>query len=218
MAAKDLLLKILMEFRRSEILRISKDGEFEVRLVYPKGSEAHAPFHQSKVHFGFMTYGKKSYEGYVCAGKNCEMCAEYRRRHDSGDSRAEWFKAKVKYHYLALWNDGFRIFEVDWFLQREMLGIDADSLGPLVKAIESGIDPFSSISGRSIIISRDSANGLKYKLVGLSKTKSLSEIQLERIKNSPDIMSAYYRPSITESRMIVEWTNRNKSQSKGWEG
>jgi hypothetical protein len=214
MSSKDLLLKIMMEFRRNDILKISKDGEYAIRLVHPRGEEGASPFVQVRTHTGFLAFESKTHETFICPGKNCEMCKEHLRRKESGDLRADWIKAKNKYHYLTLWNDSFRILEVDWFLQREILGIDGDSLGPIAKSIENGINVFSSTQGRSLIIEKKSSPALKYKLIGLTKEDPLSALQIERLKNAPDIMASYYRPSVLETKLIVDWTNKKKAEQE----
>ncbi|MEK2647519.1 hypothetical protein [Bdellovibrio sp. BCCA] len=204
------------EFEKYEIVRLTQDQEYLLRLVYPRGVKTASPFVHKRVHNGFYIPNTNAITLYECAGPNCSLCkmsAAFQKEHGS-----DKYKVKKRYYYLLFAKTGlFKILELDWFAQRALLGVESNAKSVLANSMSEGLDIFCPEKGRAAIFSRKSQNNreTKYEFIGVSVESALSDDELKKLKTvSPDLESAVYRPTIKESEEIARWTWQKITERK----
>lgn len=197
-------------------LDFNKDKTMDFRLLPNKKDPEDVPFERVFIHLGFVHPNLDKKVPLKCKGKDCPMCAFYKKRDALKDPEAWRYKSNQRFIYYVetMVNNQLRpgLLSLTYYAHEELKN-------KMISQLKSGVNIFDMADGRWISMTRKKMDEkIKYLITIDSEEDEVSDAQLMEWYGNAIPLHEYYKDRpVEELKQILKgekFETKDKKQNK----
>lgn len=185
------------EIRKLEFLEFKEPSILRFRILPNKKGVDELPFERVFIHLGFEhpNYGKRF--PLLCKGRDCPLCAFYRKREKGGDDKAWRYKSNQRFIYYVECEDAngkkkLGLLSLTYYAQEELKN-------KMITQLKSGVNVFDLKDGRWIEMTMKKVGDKRKYIVAVeSEPHQVTDIEILDWYKEIRPLHKYYREYSTE--------------------